>query len=458
MILKITKNADANYLAVVITLPEIKPHPNADRLSIVEVFGNTIILAKDMYVQGEKVVYFPVESCLKPSFLSWANLLDNPDFNADSTIKGFFTSSGRVKAVRLRQIPSQGFVFKTEKLAKYYNCEDRDFTVGTSFDSIDDDVLVTKYIRSTSTSGQPNVKSVKIPPWVNNVVGRLPRYIRKIVYKPIKWYYSVNPDEGIKRQILDGQFKFHYSTEHLGKNIFVLSPDDNITITSKWHGTSAIFANILCRVDIPWYKKLLYPVERTKYKLIYSSRKVIKGVMPNPKYSDNVWGDHAKLLDGKLPEGVTIFSEIVGWVRSGKAVQKNYTYGVIPGTSAMRVYRICRVDKLGQWYEFNWAEIEAFCHMYGFKTVPVYYQGLARDLFPLLIVNDNWGANFLTAMKDKYLDKPCEFCGTGIVNEGIVLKINNRESKPAFKFKSPKFVEDESKARDTGEENIDEEN
>ncbi len=452
-----SEDADPNYLACVVKCPNVDDHPNADRLSIVEVFGNTIVVEKGQYVKGETLVYFPVESSISRKFLSWANLYESPSLNSDGVTKSYFTSSGRVKAVRLRQIPSQGFLFKIENLARYYNCKVSDFTLGTSFDIVDKDVLVTKYIRQESKSNSLNVKKVKIPNWVNVLVGKLPRPIRKSVYIPIRWYYSVNPDVGIKHQIVNGQFKFHYSTEHLGKNIFMLKPDDDITITSKWHGTSFIAGNLLCKKRLPWYKKLLPNTVYNEYKLIYASRHTLKN-RRDGVYTDDVWSKHAKALEGLIPEGITLYGEIVGWSNNGRHVQKNYTYGVKPGESELRVYRLTDTDKLGQVNEYGWPSIEAFCRSIGYKTVPVYYVGKAKDVFPLLIVDDDWSKNFLDALKVKYLDKPCEFTNTGIVNEGIVLKINNRLYKPVYKFKSPEFLVMESKSRDSGEENLDEEN
>jgi hypothetical protein len=457
MKLSISKDADPNYLASVVECPEIKDHPNGQNLSLVSLFGNTIIIAKDMYVQGEKVVYFPVESCLKSEFLSWANLFDNQELNEDRVTKGFFSNKGcRVKAVRLRQIPSQGFLYKVSKLADYYKTSEKDFVVGTSFNMVGSDVLVTKYVKPEKTAQGANVKKVKIPQWVNAVLGRLPRPVRKIAYVPIKWYYRLNPDEGIKKQILEGQFRFHYHTEHLGKNLFALNPEDDITISSKFHGTSFIAGNLFCRYKAPWYKRT-FSKEYNEYKLIYSSRSVLKN-RRDGTYTQDVYGVEAEKLEGKIPGGILVFGEIVGWVNAGKQVQKGYTYGVKQGESELRVYRMGKVDKLGQYVEFDWNQIEIFCANMELKTVPVYYKGLAKDMFPDIQVDDNWRQNFLDALKNKYLDKPCEFCNTGIVNEGVVLKINNRETKPVFKFKSPKFVEKESKDRDTGEPNIDEEN
>lgn len=50
--LKTSENADPNYLAEVIVCPELKPHPNADRLQILNIFGGEVIVAKNQYVKG----------------------------------------------------------------------------------------------------------------------------------------------------------------------------------------------------------------------------------------------------------------------------------------------------------------------------------------------------------------------------------------------------------------------
>lgn len=463
MKLSISENADPNYLAVVVNIPQITNHPNADRLEIVEIFGNSIIIGKGLYTTGDKVVYFPVESCIKPEFLTWANLLDNSNLNADGKTKGFFNAKhGRVKAVSLRSVPSQGFLYKVSELSRYYKTSEDDFKVGESFDTVGDDRLVTKYIRQTSNnSNESSLKKPKIPNWINDTMGYLPKPIRKVLYGPIKWWYMPSNEGGIKSQIVEGQFKFHYKTENLGKNIFVLNPDDDITCTSKWHGTSFCGGNILCKTNLSLLDKVArfigIPVKEQEYKFVYTSRSVYKN-RRDGKYTEDVWGIHAAELEHDVPEGIICYGEIVGYTPSNKMVQKNYDYGVAPGESELRIYRVVSVNEIGEFYEFTWDQIADFCKDNNLKTVHVYYNGKARDLFPEIVVGDNWNNEFLSKLKDKYLDKPCEFCTTGVVNEGIVVKINNRENKPVFKFKSPKFIIGESTSRDSGEENIDEEN
>ncbi len=458
-LLKITEGADPNYLLTVVRIPEITPHPGADRLELVEIFGNTIIVGKGSYKEGDKVVYFPVEAAISTKFLSWANLLTKPELNADEKTKGFFETKGRVRSVSLRGIPSQGFLFPVDKLSEYYTLPPSTWSVGDTFDTVGEDILAKKYIKGDSkVSGEANGKKTRVPKWLDTTIGYFPRPIRRKAYLLVNAWFNRNA-EGIKSRIVEGQFQFHYSTEHLGKNVFVLNPNDIISVTSKVHGTSAIYANLLVKKPFSLFRSIAnkfgasYP--EIEYKEIYSSRSVLKNKR-DEKYTEDVWGKHAEELSGMIPEGFSVYGEIVGYVNYGKMVQKNYDYGVDKGESEFWVYRVTQTGTDGGVRELTWDQIETFCVEHGFTHVPVYYYGPARDLFNIL-EDENWNNNFLAAMKTEYLDKTCGLCTTGVVNEGVVLKINNREKKPVFKFKSPLFLNAETAERDAGESNLEEE-
>jgi tRNA-binding EMAP/Myf-like protein len=461
--LKVSENADPNYLATVVKIGEITNHPNADKLELTEIFGNTVVLGKGSYVKDDLCVYFPVESCLSPKFLSWANLYDKEILNADGKTKGFFSQKGnRVKAVKLRGIPSQGFLYKIEELAKYYNISPRIFALGESFDTVGEDLLVTKYIRPEAKSNNENNTSKnKIPKWINTTLGIFPRTVRTTIFPVVKWYYGLSKDDGIKSLIVDGQFRQHYKTENFYKNSWILQPDDDITITSKIHGTSFCAGYVLCKRNLGLSESVLsyfgLNIPKTEYKLVYSSRNILQN-RRDGKYTDNLYGKHAELIEGKLPKGVEIFGEILGWASPNKTIQSQYDYGVIKGESELWVYRASKVDECGNYYEFTWEEIERLCEEIGLKTVPVYFKGKAKDLFPDIPLNDAWGDNWMKKTKEKYLDKICEYCTTGVVNEGVVIKINSRETKPVFKYKSPNFLVRESEERDRDELNLEDEN
>lgn len=465
--ISISKNCDSNYLATVIECPELKPHPNADKLELATVFGGDVIVAKGQYQKGEKLVYFPVESCISQKFLAWANLLDKADLNADGKTKGFFTTKGdgysRVKAVKLREIPSQGFLFKVSKLAEYYGVKESVFKIGESFDTVKDDLLVKKYVAVQRNSGCQNEPKKRIPKWVESTIRVFPLPIRKRLYTGINYFYGKNK-QGIGSLIVDGHWHFHGSTEQLGRNIFKVNPDDDIVVSSKWHGTSAVYGNIFCKKPFNVFryigKKIGLNVEDHEHKLVYSSRTILKN-RRDGKFTDDVWGVIASRLDGKIPKGFTVYGEIVGYTSPNKMVQKNYDYGVKQGECDFFVYRMTENTPDGV-RECSWNEIESFCITEGLKHVPVYYKGKAKDMFDITY-NPNfepnvWREQFLTALKDKYLDKTCEFCTTGVVNEGIVLRNESDSKKTALKYKSPVFLLGESADRDKGETNMEEEN
>lgn len=458
-ILKITEGADPNYLATVVKCPTIKDHPNAERLNLVEVFGNTIVIGKGLYTEGEILVYFPVECAIAREFLSWANLLDKPELNRDGQTKGFFGKHNRVKAIALRGVPSQGFLYKVSELAKYYEIDENEFKIGDIFNQVKDHVLVTKYVKGdTKQSGEPNVKKTRVPKWLDKTIGVFPRPIRRSAYIFVNSWYNRN-SESIASKIVEGQFKFHYKTEHLGKNIFIVEPDNLITITQKFHGTSAIYANILCKKKFNPIRSIGtligLKIPDTEYKLVYSSRSVIKN-RKDGKYTDDVWGKYAEFYNGEIPEGYSVYGEIVGYTPTGKTIQKGYDYGAKMNESDFKVYRVTYNLPDGRVYELPWDEIEQFCYDNGFVTVPVEYTGYASELFKDIPVDDNWRENFLTRLKETYLDKTCEYCTTGVINEGVVLRIEDKPTRPAFKFKSPLFTISESKLRDENYEDIEE--
>lgn len=456
--LTISKDADPNYLATVVLCPELKEHPNANKLEIATVFGGDVIVAKDCYTVGEKLVYFPVESCISTAFLSWANLLDKAELNFDGKTKGFFSpKNGRVKAVKLREIPSQGFLFKVSKLAEFYGIDESSFKVGESFDTVKGDHLVKKYIKNEGGTNQPSVVKKRIPKWLDSTISVFPRPIRKGLYVAINSYYNKKA-EGIKSLIVDGQWRFHYKTEQAGRNIFTINPDDEIVVSSKLHGTSAIYGNVLCKKPFNIFrfigKKIGLNVVDTEHKFIYSSRSILKN-RRDGKYTEDVWGKIAEELDGNIPPNIICYGEIVGFSSINKHIQKNYDYGITKGDLDFYLYRMTENTPDGV-RELSWDEIKEFSKKTLFDTVPVYFKGKAKDMFDIP-VDDNWREQFLIALKVKYLDKTCEFCTTGVVNEGIVIRNESKESKTALKYKSPSFLIKESAARDKGEEDMEEE-
>ena len=162
-------------------------------------------------------------------------------------------------------------------------------------------------------------------------------------------------------RVIPGEFSFHYDTDQLERNMHMFRPNDDISISVKLHGTSAIIGNVrtlkpkwngLYAKIFPFLPKFLQRTT-TEYDYICSSRSVII----NGKYmnSDKVsFGsdvqreiyEYMKLLKsvGALDNGETIYGEIVGYYTGTytpiQKMGKPYDYGCNVGESKLMIYRV----------------------------------------------------------------------------------------------------------------------
>ena len=106
-----TNLKDTNYRAKIVQLKNIRKHSNADKLQCVTIDFQTVITGMNAK-EGDIYIYFPLECAINKEYLSWSNSFSSPDMNEDKTKKGFFDKNGRVRAVRLRGEPSQGYIIQ----------------------------------------------------------------------------------------------------------------------------------------------------------------------------------------------------------------------------------------------------------------------------------------------------------------------------------------------------------
>jgi RNA ligase (TIGR02306 family) len=92
---------------------EIKPHNNADRLELAFLKDKDfqMVVLKDVYKAGEKVVYFPIDSLLPQPLISFMGL--------GGRLTG--KESNRVKTAKLRDEISQGLLCSVDKICSYLN-------------------------------------------------------------------------------------------------------------------------------------------------------------------------------------------------------------------------------------------------------------------------------------------------------------------------------------------------
>jgi hypothetical protein len=473
MSLKISEKANPNYLAKVVKLNGLRKHSNADKLQVITIDGNNVITgleAKD----GDVWVYFPLESAINKEFLSYTNSYEDKTLNANTEIRGFFNSKGRVRAINLRNEKSCGYIVPTHSIEVWLGNDFKitEEDVNTEFDTICGKLICEKYvnreaIQQTKNTSKKNQK-------------KLAR----------------------ESKLIEGQFAFHIDTPQLGKYAHHLNPYDVVHISKKLHGTSAIAGKVLCnrRLNIKdrIARFLGVKVQDTEYQLIWSSRKVVKNgnyylswqetlgrnvlfyikkpqhlindlknpatvyrnlkdwwnlintkPAPNHYYSYDLWRDVALSLENYLTDGLTIYCEVVGYTKDGAFIQKQYDYGCKPNTFDIYIYRIVYTATSGRTFEFSTQQIKEYCNKYDLKMVPELYWGRAKDLFDIPL-DVNWNEAFIRRLSNEYLERDCDMCVNKVPDEGIVLRREIFGIDP-YKFKSFAFKLRETKQADAGE-------
>jgi hypothetical protein len=426
--LKTSPDHNPNYLAKIHQIQNLRPHPNADRLQMTVIDGNSVIVGINAQI-GDWGVYFPVEAQVDAGFLSTNNQFDSKDLNADKETKGFFGKNGRVRAVALRSAKSEGFWCPVEFFTNWQPNLNITLEHGTYFDTVNDTLLVKKYvIPSPASRTQAQPKSGK--------------------------------QKKRESKLIENQFRFHVDTLQFGRNAHQIRNANNVIITQKLHGTSAVFANVMCKRKLSWKDKFAKwfgaAVTTTQYDYLYSSRQVIK----NDKepagagwYKVDIWGKAFNEIKWTLEEGITIYAEIVGYVEGTRCIQKGYDYGCKVGEFDIYVYRITQTSPVGHVYEFTWEQVEAYCEKYSLKPVPLLFKGSLADFkvvhFPYGDLNDEDGLT--EALREQYCEK---MLPNGKPDEGVCLRLERGASVETYKLKSFKFLEHESKQLDTGEVDI----
>lgn len=368
---------------------------------------------------------------------------------------GFFEENCRVKAIKLKQTPSMGFMFSQKSLAAVYpevaelNLEDY---IGYDFDTVMGELFCKVY------------------------VPKLPKS---------KSYNSGGQGSAITHNLIDGEFLFHYDTSILGKNMWKFSADDIIDITDKIHGTSIIISNCKVNYDLPlnicqriWNKVasalklncLKFRETEEDYGVVYSSRKVVRnhGFVKGqePEYGESVYDLWGQVLHDFIDKDITVYAEVFGYdPYKDKPIQPGYDYGCPKGDCLLMPYRVTKADPVtGTRKEYTVSEVMDFTEelkkrMSDLKigkhieTLTRYYHGPFKDLYPDIPVDENWHTYvLLQMMKDERLkmEKDETRCVIPVPKEGVVIRKEDERVPAAYKLKCVRFKERETKNIDAG--------
>lgn len=478
-----SENMSQEYCCTVVRLGEILEIPGANTVAKTLVNGRTIVIGKD-HKQGDVMIYCSNESQLNFDFLSVNNLFSHVDKNCNAeevnkwleehadaseeevkeylrTHRGYFEDKGRVKMTKLAGEISMGVLFELEQFKKWcpmldVNLED---LVGTDFDTVNGVLFIKAYMPDCSGDNEHHTG-------------------------------EGDPGPTLKyNRMLPGHFAKHYDTQLFEKVINRFNPDDVVTISLKMHGTSYIIGNIWSKVIVPkwlpanWFLHLprLLQITKKGHSVIYSSREIIKnGNITNRKRKaqkglDRCFDAYYEILRDYIPEDVTIYGEIIGYVEGSNSfiqmVGQGYDYRCKPGENQLLIYRIVKELEDGKKIEFSPMQVYDYAktlqmilkkdekHEIANRIRPldIFYHGKLRDLYPDLPIDEHWHANLLERMKnDKEhfgMEENEPMCRNSVPREGIVIRIDDDPVAEAFKLKCLKFLGKEAKQIDKGKIN-----
>lgn len=440
------KPINPNYAATCVTLRDFVELAGCDRIKGAIIFGSQVIVSKDAKA-GDRGLFFPVETALSAEFLA-ANSLFNAKastvikaglLNADPAKSGFFEPHGRVKCVKFRGHRSEGFFISLASLDFIGDFSDA-LSDGDTFDKLGSFEICRKHV-TKRRQGLGFVGQAKTPK--------------------------------AQDRIVEGQFRFHYDTEKLAKNLHWLSPDSIISVSDKFHGTSVVIANLLATRRLSWLERLAgwlgAKIQATEYQIVVSSRKVVKSVGGEVKaglsyYDSDVWSHWAKQIQDKISQGYTVYGEIVGYTPTGSPIQQGYSYGCVPlekidvtnlhkPSSRLLVYRVTYTGPDGVVFELPWLQMRGWCAARGLEVVPELFYGRAEHFCPKLQDEsvDAWREAFLGRTSELYVhDQDCPHNPAGTPSEGIVVRCDlDNGTCWALKQKNFRFLERESNLMDS---------
>lgn len=426
-----SKDCNPNYLAKLVRIKEIKDHPNADRLKLTIINFAEVIIGDDVQV-GDLMVFFPLESQINVDFLSDTSQFSSELLNKDATKKGYFDKNGRVRAVKLRGVWSNGILMPVSTVEDFFGKLDCD--ENEEFDTINDLLCCKKY--QIPVKGENTAR-----------VGKKPKESR----------------------LVEGQVKLHVDTGRLDKNLFQLNYEDYISITYKLHGTSWWCSHVPVKRKLNVIEKILKKIgvniTETEYDYVYGSRKVVKNGFADKKcndfYDGDIWSGIKNEMVDKIPKGFTLYWECVGYTDGGAYIQAEYDYGCDPfNRRKIFVYRITFTNNDGVSYDLSTEQMMEFCTKYSLNYVPVLFYGKISDYIPNMEMSgdNDWRREFYEQLKKDFTEKDCFMCNNKVPEEGIVIRKEELSSFKAFKLKSFRFYELETKMLDNGVSDIESEN
>lgn len=396
---------------------KVFPHPNADRLNVGKVCGETTIIGKETE-DDELVIYFPCDGRLSEAFLAGNDLFSRIDEETGKKAGGFFGKEGRVRAQNFRGVRSEGFVCSLDMLVK---------------GGVDEDVVASlkEGDRFTSLGGVAVCEKYETPATIASQKGGTPKGER----------FKLNT------------FKEHKNTKHVLRELSRIKIPCLVTATVKLHGTSARYGCVPVRKKIKngfWRRLFRKPeLDFTDYELVMGSRRVtIDPEDPEDGFhgSNKFRADIFKRFAHLLKSGEVVYGEIVGYTSLGRPIMGKYStskmpkefqeqhgeevvfnYGCPDGQCEFYVYRITHVNEEGDELDVPWVQVMKRAKELGLKHVEQFY-------WPIFCSNGGaQGLDGPISSDVEAIERVKRF------EEGLVFRVDSEDGADFYKYKTFDF-------------------
>ena len=291
---------------------DVQPHPNADRLDLVQVLDWRCVTQKGSFQKGDLCVYFPIDSILPEK-------VESAVFGPDSKVN---LTKSRVKTIKLRGAISQGLVVSLRTIGPLISYAG----VGEGTD-LTEKLGVTKHEPPEPPANMAGVKGKRSS-------------------------RQSNP-----------HFQKYTSLENIKNHPDVFEEGEIVYVTEKIHGTNfrAGYVPTVCNTFLKRIKKFFgllpaYEFVFGSHNVQYQDKKVYRGF-----YESNVYAAAVEKyqLKTRLLPGEVVYGEIYG-----PGIQKGYTYNLPDGEHRLALFDVMKdngyLDPRGF---INWCNVRRFEHV-----------------------------------------------------------------------------------------------
>lgn len=422
--MKLEVPENENYAATIVQIDKVvklKANKEAmqqacDNVVGAPLLGFQAIVSKDTE-PGTMGILFTAETQLSDDFVKNNNLYRHSEKNKDTDQAGYIEDNRRVKAVRFRGHKSSALFMPLTSLA-YTGVDIEDFEVGDVFDQLNGHEICKKFVRKV-------------------VVPRTEKNKAKVF-----------------RRVDEKFLPEHYDTDNYWRNKHAVKGNQQVIVTQKLHGTSIRIGNTIVIRKLKLIdriaQKLGAQVVTKEFDHVYGSRKSIKDPNnPNQNhfYEMDLYSEEGKKYDDLIPENFIVYGELIGWLPTGAAIQKNFTYQIPEGTNELYVYRVAVVTNQGLLVDLSWEQVKEFCRDRELKHVPELWKGMHK-YFDV----DEWIDKKYAEMGIK---NAVPLAKESPVDEGVCVRVDGI-APYILKAKSPLFFEHETKMLDEETPDIEE--